>query len=313
MKNQSSKILVAAEDRAEAQSVTDRLQQDFENVRMMISAEADPVAFSQFAPDVLVLAIKGISRAEHFFLGLFRAGAASQSNACRTILLCSKEEVAVAFELCKKGYFDDYVLHWPIPYDGMRLTMSVWVACRDAAFAPRLDAPDTGELIAHVKSLDAVGTALDTKFTNEGRALLEPHMSQARQLAEKVRQMRLFVMVVEDDPLAGQVIEHILKDQAVDIAFADGAPAALTLLRRRRPDLILMDIRLPGMDGVALTKTIKATAGYEGVPIVMLTGSAKRETVAASIEAGAAGFLVKPVTRDSLMNKMRQYLPGASA
>jgi CheY-like chemotaxis protein len=68
--------------------------------------------------------------------------------------------------------------------------------------------------------------------------------------------------------------------------------------------VILMDIRLPGMDGVALTRHLKSSPHLTDIPIVMMTGDARRETLLRSIEAGAAGFVVKPVTRAGLEAKL---------
>ena len=306
-----ARVLVASDSESDAESVVERLKQDFSVVRAMVGPDADAALVQSFEPDVIVLAFKSVHQSESFLLGLFRTGGASQAQPCRAILLCSKDEVMLAFELCMKGHFDDYVLYWPIAYDGMRLTMSVHIASREAAYPKRLEAPNTGELVAHVKHLDAVDEQLETKLTREDRAWLEPHMSEVRHLAKKVRQMRLFVLVVEDDPLACEVTEEMLRDQPIDLMFAADGPSAMTVLRRQRPDLILMDIRLPGVDGVTLTRTLKSTPDYADIPVVMLTGSAKKETVAASMSAGAASFLVKPMTRDALIAKIRQYMPAA--
>ncbi|MEO7010155.1 MAG: response regulator, partial [Caldimonas sp.] len=85
--------------------------------------------------------------------------------------------------------------------------------------------------------------------------------------------------------------------------------AALAHLRREGADLILMDVRLPGLDGVALTRRLKASSETSNIPIVMMTGDARRETLVGSMEAGAAGFVVKPVTRETLEARLDKILP----
>ena len=73
-----------------------------------------------------------------------------------------------------------------------------------------------------------------------------------------------------------------------------------------------MDVRLPGGDGVALTEQIKSTPELASIPVVMLTGEARFETLVRSMEAGAADFIVKPFTRDALVAKLGKYLPAAA-
>ena len=55
-------------------------------------------------------------------------GGTAQQHPHRTVILCSKDEVQAVFDLCKKAYFDDYVLYWPHSHDGPRLAMSLWIA-----------------------------------------------------------------------------------------------------------------------------------------------------------------------------------------
>ena len=70
-----------------------------------------------------------------------------------------------------------------------------------------------------------------------------------------------------------------------------------------------MDVMLPGRDGVDLTQSLKADPALAGIPVVMLTGEARREVLVRSMEAGAADFIVKPFTPDALVAKLAKYLP----
>jgi CheY-like chemotaxis protein len=80
------------------------------------------------------------------------------------------------------------------------------------------------------------------------------------------------------------------------------------MLRRLRPHLILMDVHLPDLDGVSLTRKLKSTEHLAAIPIVMLTGDARRGTLENSMSAGAAGFLVKPFTREAIVAKLNRLL-----
>lgn len=79
-------------------------------------------------------------------------------------------------------------------------------------------------------------------------------------------------------------------------------------LRRHRPDVILRDLHLPGLDGVALTQRLKASPQMAGTPIVMMSGDACKAALLRSMEAGAAAFVVKPFTRESLTSKLQAVL-----
>ncbi|MEO8524667.1 MAG: response regulator [Caldimonas sp.] len=62
------------------------------------------------------------------------------------------------------------------------------------------------------------------------------------------------------------------------------------------------------MDGVALTEWLQSGPTYKQIPVIMLTGAARRETIERSMSAGAAGFIVKPFTRDNLLNKLARFV-----
>ena len=140
------------------------------------------------------------------------------------------------------------------------------------------------------------------------RADVAPHVTDAHALASKLEPPRPFVLVVEDDAFAAKLIGKALDHQAYDLEFAVDAPGVLALLRRRHPAVILMDVNLPGMDGLTLTEWLKASPTLAHIPIIMLTGEAKRETIERSKSLGAAGFIVKPFTREGLLTKLSQFV-----
>jgi CheY-like chemotaxis protein len=100
------------------------------------------------------------------------------------------------------------------------------------------------------------------------------------------------------------------RSAAYEIPFVGDAPEALNLLRRVCPDAILMDIRLPGIDGVSLTERLKASPALADIPIIMMSGDARLERLVRSMEVGAAAFVVKPFTRESLTMKVEKVLKG---
>jgi CheY-like chemotaxis protein len=120
---------------------------------------------------------------------------------------------------------------------------------------------------------------------------------------------RPIVLVVEDDTFLHQLIGITLETRGVDLVFEADGGAALERIGAVLPDLVLMDVMLPGRDGVDLTQSLKADPALAGIPVVMLTGEARREVLVRSMEAGAADFIVKPFTPDALIAKLVKYLP----
>ena len=133
------------------------------------------------------------------------------------------------------------------------------------------------------------------------RTEVAPHLADAQVFAGKVKSRRPVVLVVEDDAFAAKIIGKALEQQNFDLEFAAAAPAVFEFLRRVQPIAILMDINLPGMDGLALTAWLKASPTLSHIPVLMLTGEATREAIERSQAAGAAGFVVKPFTREALI------------
>ena len=137
---------------------------------------------------------------------------------------------------------------------------------------------------------------------------LAQHLTGLRAIGQKIGQTTPLVMVVDDDQFARKMIQTGLEGKSYELIFAHDGTAALGLLRRIRPDLILMDINLPDIDGVALTQKLKALPRLADIPVLMLTGEARRETLQNSMKAGAAGFIVKPFTAEMLDARLSKFL-----
>ncbi len=175
------------------------------------------------------------------------------------------------------------------------------------------------------QSAQALGAVVDRQLTHgvgevmagvaplatwaEGfREEVAPRVAEMRSRAEKAVPARPIVFVVDDDAFATRLIAKALEKQAFDLEFAASAHAVLVLLRHIVPAVILMDVNMPGMDGLALTEWLKSNPSLANIPVIMLTGDARRETIARSKAVGAAGFIVKPFTRDGLLAKLAPFI-----
>jgi CheY-like chemotaxis protein len=116
------------------------------------------------------------------------------------------------------------------------------------------------------------------------------------------------ILVVDDDVFQHQIINNALRDESYKIISRFNGESALTLLFRKRPDLILMDINMPDYNGMEILQKIKNYKHLTGVPIVMITNIQAKDMVMESLQKGAVNYIVKPFTRYLLIEKVRAAL-----
>ena len=114
------------------------------------------------------------------------------------------------------------------------------------------------------------------------------------------------ILVVEDQPDNRQIIRDMLA--STDITEAENGEQALTAIAKQRPDLILMDIQLPIMDGYEATRRIKADASLRSIPIIAVTSHALSGEEKKARAAGCDDYVPKPFSPRQLLAKVRHYL-----
>jgi CheY-like chemotaxis protein len=107
----------------------------------------------------------------------------------------------------------------------------------------------------------------------------------------------LTVLLVEDHPLNRKLFRDILSMQ-FDVAEAPSAEVAQEELRRFRPDLILMDVQLPGMDGLTLARHLKRDPATRSIPIIAVSAHAMKRDIELARAAGCVDYITKPITDD---------------
>jgi CheY-like chemotaxis protein len=116
------------------------------------------------------------------------------------------------------------------------------------------------------------------------------------------------VLIVDDNADNLRLIELLLKCEGYDVRTAEDAKATLAILESFRPDLILMDIQLPGMDGLALTRRLRQMPSLEQVQIVALSAYAMPADKEHARDAGCNGYITKPIDTRAFPSLVRQYL-----
>jgi CheY-like chemotaxis protein len=103
------------------------------------------------------------------------------------------------------------------------------------------------------------------------------------------------ILIVDDNPTNLKLASYVLEMEGYTIVTAEDAEEAQAMLKDIIPDLILMDIALPGMDGLTLTRTLKADARLKHVPVIALTAFAMKGDEQKAFEAGCDGYITKPI------------------
>lgn len=121
------------------------------------------------------------------------------------------------------------------------------------------------------------------------------------------------ILVIEDEELMGELLVAHLRGAGYSVRLrADSASAILALLEQR-PDLVLLDLALPYLDGLDLLEAVKGDDATRRIPVVVLTARADLASEERARAAGVNDYLVKPVTREVLLGTVRKQLAAAQA
>jgi CheY-like chemotaxis protein len=381
----SATVLVATDNSSDAALVRTLLAPEFDRVFLSTNPDLAVEDFESRAPDVLVLAFNSMEKSERYYLGLYRLSGKVHLQPHRTVILCDKTEVSRAYQACRKEYFDDYILFWPMTNDAPRLLMAVHHALRDLT-AVVDSSPSVAEFAAQARRLaelegildqqmaqgsqrmdvanramkqaeHEVGVALDgfsrklaqgdlpnvprientvsleqevkrlkqqeignlfrtaaesvqpvKQWADNLRKECGPHIESARTLNAMANNIRPTILVVDDDDFQCEIVSSMLAEGNYRVVLATGGIEALNILRKMRPDLILMDFMMPELDGIETTRRLKTMPQFAKVPVIMVTGNSEGATVRDSMKAGAINFVGKPFDRDTLLAKVAHAL-----
>jgi CheY-like chemotaxis protein len=116
------------------------------------------------------------------------------------------------------------------------------------------------------------------------------------------------VLVVDDESMLRRLVRATLRDRPLRIVEAATGAEALTLARLAHPDLVLLDVGLPDMDGYAVCSGLKADPSTAGIKVVLLTARAQRNDLERGVAAGADAYITKPFSPQSLLSDVDKFL-----
>jgi len=116
------------------------------------------------------------------------------------------------------------------------------------------------------------------------------------------------ILLVEDNPVNRRLAEFLLRSQGYQVRAATNAQEAFDTIKAERPDLILMDVQLPGMDGLEATRKLKAEPATRDIPVVAVTSYAMKGDREKALAAGCSGYITKPIDKDTFVREVATVL-----
>lgn len=116
------------------------------------------------------------------------------------------------------------------------------------------------------------------------------------------------ILVVDDEPNNQRILNYTLNKAGYETITAGNGEAALDLLNENNADLAILDVAMPGMDGITLLQHIRTMQKYENLPVIILTGSGDDTERIRAEEAGVQGFLTKPASSKMILETVNHLL-----
>ena len=118
------------------------------------------------------------------------------------------------------------------------------------------------------------------------------------------------ILVIEDNKLNMKLVRNLLRLENYQVIEAENAETGIELAQAHQPDLILMDIQLPGMSGLDATKILKENASLKSIPIIVLTSYAMKGDDDMAFDAGCDGYMTKPIDTPKFLEYVAKFLYG---
>lgn len=116
------------------------------------------------------------------------------------------------------------------------------------------------------------------------------------------------ILVIDDEPIIHDIVSFMVRTRGYNIISASNGEEGLALANTERPDLILLDIMMPGIRGHDVCLRLKANKETKRIPVIMLTGEGDRDAVLRAREIGAEDYIVKPFTISTLTERVDKFL-----
>ena len=142
----------------------------------------------------------------------------------------------------------------------------------------------------------------------KGSTGLEAADNNANNSVHRRETEKPLILIAEDDPKTLRLVGEVVRRGGYRAALAAHGVAAVKLLKRARPDLIILDLRMPRMDGFQLLEILKKYETSASIPVIVLSGSTAPMDIDRAIRLGISDYLIKPISPRKLLLKVRELL-----
>lgn len=125
--------------------------------------------------------------------------------------------------------------------------------------------------------------------------------------------MKPSILIVDDEPLTRNLLRLMLERAGFDTSEAEDGLKALLMMAEQSPDVLLLDVMMPNMDGLTVCEKLRAQPETAVLPIILLSARTSSEAVRAGLDAGATKYLSKPINRKELINTIHEVLQNIPA
>ena len=116
------------------------------------------------------------------------------------------------------------------------------------------------------------------------------------------------ILVVDDDKKSRYLVSFLLEKESFEVIMATNGLEGIEAARKQQVDLIIMDVKMPKMDGYETTKRIRRLEKYKSIPIIALTSYAMTEDKERALKAGCTGYIPKPITSETFISEIKKFL-----
>lgn len=121
------------------------------------------------------------------------------------------------------------------------------------------------------------------------------------------------ILLIEDEPDQIKVVKFRLEASGYEVVTAENAQEGIKIAQEEKPDLILMDMLMPGLDGFEATRMLKSDSETKDIPVIAITAMGTVDVEDRCAQAGASDFIKKPYDSQELVQKVKKYLEGNNA
>lgn len=116
------------------------------------------------------------------------------------------------------------------------------------------------------------------------------------------------ILIIEDSPTIVSLLRNRIEDSGYETIAANDGESGLQMIKEKMPDLIILDVKMPGMDGFEVCRIVKGDPNIKDIPIVFVTASAQKSDIEKYREVGGSGYITKPYEGKALVDEIKKVL-----